>query len=145
MTPPDFPLSAAAYIESARDYIDAALKLIECADANTAVEPVGLLTSHGLELALKAYLLETGTSPSLLRRKKVRHNLCALWDMAVGHGLPIEAEPPYWLQVLNYSHDSPYWSRYRPEGVAIAIPHLSDLAEELRRVLAVVEPRVARP
>lgn len=139
----NLPPSAASFVEGARDYIEAACKLIDGANASSAVEPIGLLASHGLELALKAYLFERGMSPEDARRE-FGHDLLALWVEAIARGLPIEAEPPYWLRVLNFSYDSPYLFRYRPEGIGVAIPDVSMLGEELQRVLAAVELRVVK-
>jgi hypothetical protein len=131
--------SADSFIEGARDFIEAASRLIDSRDANTAVEPIGVLASHGVELALKAYLLQARMSADELRGRRFRHNLRALWIEAATRGLPIDPEPPYWLRVLNVSYDAPYRFRYRPEGLSTAIPHAPELRDILQHVLGLIE------
>jgi hypothetical protein len=126
--------SAESFLADSRDYVDAACALIE---VGGAVEPIGLIASHGMELALKAYLLHCGMSVEQLRRD-FGHDLNALWIEAAKRDLAVESDPPYWLQLLNHFYDSPYLFRYRPKGAATAIPHAMILAKELRQVLRVV-------
>jgi len=133
------PPSAQSFLDGARRYINAACILI---DARAAVDAIGLVASHGLELALKAFLLQAGRTPDELRRR-FGHDLDKLWSEAVRGGLPVERDPPYWLAVLSFMHDGPrYLYRYPTEGVASAIPAADTLGETLRNVFSVVETAV---
>jgi hypothetical protein len=97
------PPSAGSFLDQAERYVDAAVLL---ADAARSVDPIGLLASHAVELLLKAFLLHRGLEPGELKR--VGRDLMALWCLAHGAGLPIDPEQPYWIRVLDLSHDWPY-------------------------------------
>ena len=58
------PPSAESFMDGAMRFRDAACILIK---GSTAVDPIGLLASHSLELGLKAYLLHTGVSVDEVR------------------------------------------------------------------------------
>jgi hypothetical protein len=125
---PDFIPSPTSFVGGAANYIEAACILC---DAGRAVEPIGLLASHGVELALKAYLLHREVTEKELR--KIGHDLAELWMHARAKGLGIEGGPPYWVRVLGFAHGTPYHLyRYPPDRVASAIPE----AQELKRTLA---------
>jgi hypothetical protein len=132
---PTAPITTASFLDCAERYIAAACILIE---RRTPVDSIGMLASHGLELALKAYLLHSGVSVSALKRRDVRHNLAQLWLDAAARGLDIEKPPPWWLRVLAFYHDAPYLYRYPTEGQATAIPDGDTLPWELRGVLTAV-------
>jgi hypothetical protein len=135
------PPSVESFILGAQRYIDAACILIK---ARTWVDPIGLLASHGLELALKAYLLHVGMSEGEVRTQ-YGHDLVRLWIAARAHGLAIDSDPPYWLQVISFFHTAPYQYRYPPEGMATVIPPADLFGGMLRDVLASVQGAVASP
>jgi hypothetical protein len=127
--------SAESFLAGAQRYIEAACTLIS---ARSWVDPIGLLASHGLELALKAFLLRIGLTESEVR-KEYGHDLVHLWVAASELGLTIAPDPPYWLQVISYFHTAPYQYRYPPEGMASAIPPADQFTGLLWEVLARVK------
>lgn len=132
---PTAPITTASFLDCGERYIAAACVLIE---RRTPVDPIGMLASHGLELALKAYLLHSGVSVAELKRRDVRHNLAQLWFDAKSRGLNIEWPQPWWLRVLALYYDYPYLYRYPTEGQATAIPDSDTLPSELRGALTTV-------
>jgi hypothetical protein len=134
------PATADSFLEGARRYIESASVLIR---NYCAVDTIGLLAAHGLELALKAFLMRAGSSEADLRRA-FGHELVSLWAEAARLGLAIETDPPYWVQIVGYFHAAPYQYRYPPEGMATAIPRADLFDEMLREVLAKVERAVTQ-
>jgi hypothetical protein len=130
---PIAPTTAASFLEGAEKYIAAACVLI---DHGTTVEPIGLLASHGVELALKAFLLHSGVSAQELKRQ-YGHDLQGLWRAALSHGLRLGSEP-WWLGILNYYYDAPYQFRYPRGGFATPIPGGNEFPTELRGLLEIV-------
>jgi hypothetical protein len=136
----DFIPSATSFVGGAANYIEAACILC---DAGRVVEPIGLLASHGLELALKAYLLHCKVTEKELRT--IGHDLSELWMRARQKGLGIEGGPPYWVRVLGFAHGTPYHLyRYPPDRVASAIPEAQELKRALADFRAVVTAAVRR-
>lgn len=132
---PDFKPSTRSFLDSATRYIEAAGILC---DAGRAVDPIGLVASHGVELGLKAYLLYCGMTERGLRA--IGHDLAELWMQARAKGLEIEFGPPYWVRVLSFAHGQPHHLyRYPPERVSSAIPE----AQELKRALSEFLHRVS--
>lgn len=132
---PDFKPSAHSFLDGATKYVEAATILC---DAGRSVDPIGLVASHGVELALKAYLLHCGMTDRELRG--IGHDLAELWMQARVKGLDIEHGPPYWVRVLSFAHGQPHHLyRYPPERVASAIPE----AQELKRSLSEFLHRVS--
>jgi hypothetical protein len=139
MTSPFAP-SATSYLDGADHYIEAACLLC---DAARSVEPIGLLASHGVELALKAFLLHCQVPEKELRT--IGHDLAELWMRARARGLEIERGPPYWVRVLAFAHGTAYHLyRYPPERIASAIPDAPELKQELANFLRVVTTAVGR-
>lgn len=135
---PDFKPSARSFLDGAIRYVEAASVLC---DAGRSVEPIGLVASHGVELALKAYLLHCGATEKDLRR--MRHDIAELWMQARTKGLSIDRGPPYWVRVLSFAHGQPYHLyRYPPERVASAIPEVRELKRALSEFLDVVSTAV---
>jgi hypothetical protein len=136
-------ISAAASPESflggAQKYIDSACVLIE---HSSAVDCIGMLAAHGVELALKAHLLHSGLSESEVKRQ-FGHDLVKLWVAAHDRGLDIDSDPPYWLQIVGFFHGAPYQYRYPPEGMATAIPRADLFAGLLRDLFAKTERSIA--
>jgi hypothetical protein len=98
---------------------------------------IALLSSHTLEVVLKAFLLARGVPEDELI--KIGHNLEKTWRAARAKGLPIEAEPPRWCTLLNLAHDRPYLVRYPPTNTGIVLPNLNDLSADLRGIYELVE------
>lgn len=55
-------------------------------------------------------------------RKQYGHDLVQLRNAARERELAIEAELPYWLQIISFFHTAPYQYRYPPDGMTSAIP-----------------------
>jgi hypothetical protein len=131
--PPTPPPTAGSLLEGAEKYIAAACALIA---QNATPEPTGFLASHGLELALKAYLLHSGVSVAKLKRN-YGHNLNKLYRAATQRGLTAQFDL-LWLAVLNHYHDNPFLYRYPQAGYAAPLPAGPDFPRDLRQVLQAV-------
>jgi len=136
----DYTPSATSFLEGAERYLVSAVILC---DAGRSVDPIGLVASHGVELALKAYLLHCGVSEKALR--VIGHDLTELWMQARLKGLQIEPCAPYWLRVLSFAQGRPHHLyRYPPDRIASAIPEAQELKRELSAFLATVTAAVRR-
>jgi len=116
-----------------------AVEVLVAKRQNSTVYAIGILAAHALEISLKGYLLCRDFSEKKLKEKKIRHNLIELWKAAVEKGLSIEADPPYWVQVLNFSHNEPYYFRYPPHEFGVGVPDVDKLVRDLKNVIAVIE------
>lgn len=79
---------AGSFFLTAQIYSNAASRLASPGDEI----PRLTLLLFALELALKAYLIDTGTSEKSLRQHKVRHDLQELYDLAAMAGLLIDPD-----------------------------------------------------
>jgi len=127
---PSTAASLSALLEGAEKYIAAACVLIA---QNATPEPTGFLASHGLELALKAYLLHSGVSVAKLKRN-YGHNLNKLYRAASQRSLTVQFDL-LWLAVLNHDCDHPFLYRYPQAGYAAPLPAGPDFPRDLRQVL----------
>lgn len=99
---------------------------------------LALVAAHVLECALKAYLSRNGSNDELKNNQDVRHNLEALWAMAVADGLPISNSPPAWVACLSSIHDRPYHLRYSTDVHLISSPAPEPMTSELSELLNIV-------
>jgi hypothetical protein len=116
------------------------MQALDANDGNTHAAHA-LLCCHALECVLKAYLSHTPTA-DLLQRPDIRHNLNRLWQLSAETGLSIQADPPVWVQQLDFLHDKPYYLRYAKGVVGVAMPPPEPARSELARLLSVVEALV---
>lgn len=100
--------------------------------------PLALVSAHALECALKAYLSRSGED-SHVKQRDVRHNLNALWALAVADGLCITKQPPQWVDMLSKIHDTPYYLRYSTGVHIIGSPAAEPMATELSAVIDQVQ------
>lgn len=99
---------------------------------------LSLVAAHTLECLLKAFLSKNGPDKEL-RGPKIRHNLLALWEKAVGEGLPSNMPPPEWVERLSQLHDRPYQLRYS-EGVhGLVLPDPKEMADGIEELLELVQ------
>jgi hypothetical protein len=110
-------------------------------DETTSAIAFCLLAAHQAECLLKAYL-SRGGSDARLRKPDLRHNLVALWEVAVSEGLPIEAPTPRWVQRLSELHDAPYMLRYSTGVHGVVTPARSLVDQGLRLLQQEVERHV---
>jgi hypothetical protein len=147
-----FASSVETYFAHAKNFVDAADSLSDEQFALTKQ----VLYAHGVELAMKAFLLdkellpfekERGTTAFNQRlatereklRTKYSHRIAALWR-AVAAELPISKTPPEWCAQL----DAGYVANKYPEG-AIAHPILGEEEKsELRNALAAIASALKR-
>lgn len=134
------PVSVSSMLEGAKNYLSA-LETLSLNPRGEFLEPIGLLASQAVELALKAYLLHAGWSETDLRRV-VGHDLNTAWREATKNGLRIHFEHRFSVDVLTLSHDSPYLFRYPREKLGSAIPDLEILCRDVRAVIATVQESV---
>jgi len=136
-----YPVSVESLLEGARGYLSALETLAEH-PSRQLVEPIGLLASQALELALKAVLLHGGWTEHQLI-SKVGHDLNEAWAEAKKKGLKVNWEHRFSVEVLSLSHNSPYLFRYPREKVGAAITEPEVLCKDVKAVIAAVEKHVA--
>jgi hypothetical protein len=135
------PVSVESLLEGAKGYLSA-LETLAKHPAKQLVEPIGLLASQALELALKAVLLHGGWTERQLI-STVGHDLKKAWEEAKKKGLKISWEHRFSVDVLSLSHNSPYLFRYPREKVGAAITEPEVLCKDVQAVIAAVEEHVA--
>lgn len=127
------PTPSQSYFIAARNLVNGADALSDGAN-NTGVA-CAFLAAQALECILKSYLSHVGVSEGDLKNNTLRHNLEALWAMAVEHGFSVQSNPPRWCDVLNSGHDKPYYFRY-PIGLnSVALPVLATMVSDLNDLL----------
>jgi hypothetical protein len=122
------------YLVEARG-LNEAVAILCNARADATLYAIGILAAHCLELALKAYLLHAGHAERDV--KAVGHDLATAWKSCKQSGLALK-ELHYWVQVLNYSHASPYFFRYPRDDHKVAIPSTDELAKDIHSVLELI-------
>lgn len=132
-------MTAEKYLNSAKGYLESLEILSERLGSNL-VDSMGLISSHAIELTLKAYLIHVGLDEKQL--KKIGHNLDDAWLAAHKAGLPISKEPIFSIRLLSISHDRPFYFRYPKEKTATAIPPPSQLCGEVRGLINIVENHI---
>lgn len=123
------------FLEEARG-LNEAVAVLCSAPREATLYSIGILAGHCLELTLKAYLLHAGSDEGELRRC-IGHDLGKAWDRCKKTGLSL-GELPYWVQVLDYSHDHPYYFRYPRENRKVGVPSIDDLPRDIDSVLSLV-------
>lgn len=132
----DSPALAGALLERAERYVEAVGILASGREGGSA-EPISLMARHGAELALKAFLLHSGSSQDELT--DAQHDLLILWGRAHAKGLAIEASPPYWVQAINLAFDRPFLTSARlgqPPNAAPGPQAIKTSLDELLNVAA---------
>jgi hypothetical protein len=122
------------YLEEAQGLAKAVAILCD-ARVDTTLYSIGILAGHSLELALKAYLLHVGRTERDL--KDIGHDLTKAWECCKRSGLDLD-QLPYWVQVLDYSHDHPYYFRYPRNNHKVAIPGTDELPKDLASILDMI-------
>jgi hypothetical protein len=122
------------YLEETRG-LNEAVAILCKARAEATLYSIGILAAHCLELTLKAYLLHAGSDEREL--KDIGHDLAKAWESCKRSGLGL-GEPPYWVQVLNYSHANPYFFRYPRADHKVAVPNTDELSKDIDAVLELV-------
>lgn len=137
----DHPVSVQSLLEGANSYFSA-LDALATNPKDSFLDPMGLLASQAIELALKAYLLHAGWTERQLRTV-VGHDLRTAWQKATNKGLRIHCEHRFSVDVLALSHDSPYLFRYPRERVGAAITEPQVLCRDVKAVITSVEKYVS--
>lgn len=135
------PVSVEALLEGAKGYLSALGTLAEH-PTKQLVEPIGLLASQAVELALKAVLLHGGWTEHQLITK-IGHDLKKAWEEAKKTGLEIDWEHRFSVEVLSLSHNSPYLFRYPREKIGTAITEPEVLCNDVKAVIDAAERHVA--
>lgn len=138
------PQTPHTLLEGAHSYARA-VEILLRVPTDAPLEALGLVAAHSVELALKSALLAAGRTEQQLRAPDLRHNLGALWQMALENGVPLDDDVPFWCSVLAIAHDSPYMFRYAREGWGVAVPQPADLAGGLNDLLKRVDGFVGVP
>ncbi len=117
--------TAVGFLRYAREYLDSAQHLrVHCSVkmlfSYQPPLPAFYCLGHGIELTLKAYLLQVGVTHAELKSKKLGHDIPKLFTRARVKGLPklspeLSIIPPA-LRKLQYMNDNGFLLRYRPEG-----------------------------
>ena len=124
------------YIERAREF-QAAVQILCGEHGRHTLSAIGLLASHAIELALKAYLVKHGKTEKEI--KNIGHDLSLAWREAKNLGLRLQWDEEYTMQVLNLSHSVPYLFRYPITGVAEGITAPEVLNRHLETIITEVE------
>jgi hypothetical protein len=167
---PQQPVEAAAFLNMARDYADAANELFAIADARPKIighlpplsRPLYFLYSHAAELAFKAFLTAKNVPISEITDHKIRHNLPKLHEKSRNLGLVIGGSNGLGIDdVVSLLHNEikDHGFRYYVLGVlpasrppasgppgrkmpSVTIPHLSWVREVTVELLKAVEPHM---
>ena len=137
----DSPALAGALLERAEQYVEA-VGMLANGRAGCSAEPICLIARHGAELALKAFLLHSGSSQDELT--DAQHDLLCLWGTAHGKGLAIDASPPYWVQVINFAFDRPFLTPGRLGQPPSAAPPPQAIKESLDDLLGIAADAIYR-
>lgn len=137
----DRPALAGALLECAEQYVEA-VGILGYEREGRSAEPICLMARHGAELALKAYLLHSGSSQDELT--DAQHDLLCLWASAHAKGLAIEASPPYWVQVINFAFDRPFLNLAQLGQPPSAAPAPQVIKESLDDLLSVTADAIYR-
>lgn len=130
-------VSPKSLLENAIGLADA-VEVLVAKRQNSTVYAIGILAAHALEVSLKGYLLYRGVSEGELK-KNIRHDLMKAWSAAKEVGLSIDPNIPHWVQVLNFSHNDPYYFRYPPEEFGVGIPNVDELVQNIKSVITTVQ------
>lgn len=122
--PPADP-SPQTLLATAREFVQGAQTLV--ANSGT-IKAAAFLAGFALELALKAYLLHTGTK-TVEQLKKAGHDLRRLWKAAARvQGSPFRTPIPSWAVSLSSSYNK-LLHRYQPADLhGYVVPQLDELA-----------------
>jgi len=110
---------------------------------NISPRAPALIAAHALECSLKGFLWHKGKSVAI-RKRKVQHDLVALWDMAHKEGLSISQVPPDWCTILSSGHGPNFYFRYQKgeRGTVVhggQTPELIHMTAELKKLIEMVE------
>jgi len=100
--------------------------------------PLAFICAQVTECTLKAALSKDGNDERL-KQRDLRHNLVALWALAIQEGLPLPENPPDWLTLLGSLHGQPYYLRYSTGVNGIVSPHPSVMASGVLNLVQTVE------
>jgi hypothetical protein len=96
---------------------------------------LAFLAAHILECLLKAAGTKTERSEQALKSNPdVRHNIDALWKLAISHGMPLSPSPPTWVENLSRLHNRPFQLRY-PTSHTITSPAAEPMTTDLISLL----------
>jgi hypothetical protein len=102
----------------------------------TTALPLAFLSAHVLECLLKAAITKGSRSDQHLKNDvKVRHNIVALWALAITNGLGLNSLPPPWVENLSRLHAYPYHLRYSTAVHAVTSPAAEPMTTELLALL----------
>jgi len=127
------------YLERANGYLKA-LEVLKDNLSKATIPPIGLLASQAIELALKALMLHNGATENELRA--VGHDLESAWAESSARGLGLGSTPPFSIQVLSLSHDSPFLFRYPQEKVLVAITDPNRLYRDVKSLVEAVRKKI---
>ena len=132
-------ISSKDFLERSKDYL-IALEALTKHLRTELLNSIGLIASHSIELALKAFLIEKGFEEKELRR--IGHNLEDAWNKSTGKGLKLEIENKYSVDILNIYHDKPHLYRYPKKGVGSATTETKRLLFDVKSIIEAVEAQI---
>lgn len=134
-------LAASSLLRGAQRFARAAEML---ATKDSTMSPsLALLASHGLELALKAYLIYAGSSQHYM--KAIGSNLLEGWTAAVDRGLALTTPAPAWCQYLSAAYDYPSSVLLKDRDTPNNALNASGLVADLNGVVTTVEEALRGP
>lgn len=97
---------------------------------------LAFLAAHILECLLKAAVTKTERSDQALKsNQKLRHNIDALWKLAISNGMPLSLSQPTWVENLSRLHAPPYHLRYSTSVHAVTSPVAEPMTTDLIALL----------
>jgi hypothetical protein len=107
--------------------------------------PLAFLAAHVLECLLKAAITKaTRSDQDLKSNANVRHNIVALWALAIANGLALDSSAPEWVENLSRLHAYPYHLRYSTAVHAVTSPAAEPMTTELLALLEKVRDFLRR-
>lgn len=124
------------FLIHAREFLDTGVLVLNRTKGVSL--PAYFLLGRSVELSLKAFLLARGVKASELKSRKYGHNLSALLDAALEHGIlcevKLEAIEIGVIRLLSYDYMEKRFE-YRDTGGTYHLP-LIDVTEQVSRKLA---------
>ena len=74
--------------------------------------------------------------------RNLRHDLVALWNLAVSEGLAVQSAAPSWLVELGHLHNAPYYLRYSTGVHGLVTPSDQPMVDELAAVVTQVSTQL---
>ena len=127
------------YLGMAREFLRGAQVLAPLVPGSAV--SLAFLCAQTTECCLKAFLSRNGDDKRLMN-PNLRHDLVALWNLAVSEGLAVQFAAPSWVVELGHLHSAPYYLRYSTGVHGLVTPSAQPMVDELAAVVAQVSTQL---